>query len=266
MTRLARRTRPDLPAPVVAARPEDVAELGQLRRRELEVLSDRLGRVGVPEPGSRWSNAGVVSVSVALGGLVAGIPLLNSRSEWDSWVIPVYAGIVAVLLLVAGLCALAGRSVHEQHAESVAAIKTDLDRLLSAYEMTALGETTRDVTLHFVQRIRTEARDNRRLIQQASDHGRYWKVIESAPSTKEWKNNAIMLDDDPALSVAHDKGRQAAAEVERVLTARSFRMFRGGKVRADDRLGDALKALDDFDEALEDIMTSESSPTARARE
>lgn len=255
MARPSRRFRTQEMPPVVSARPEAVAELGQLRRRELEVLSDRLGRVDQPDRATRWTSAGVVWLSVALGALVAGIPLLNSRSNWDGWVIPVYASAIGVSLLIAALCGLAGRSVRRARAESVTAIKTDLDSLLSAYEVPdASPEVHHDVLRHFLQRVRVEVRDNQRLVQQAHDHGRYWKVTEAAPSTKEWKNNSAMLADEAGLEATYEKGREAAAEVERVLTARSFRMFRGGRVRQDDRLGEALQVLREFDEFLTHAM------------
>lgn len=201
-------------------------------------------------------------MSVALGALVALVPLLNSDSDWDSWIIPAYAALIGILLLVAGLCGWAGRSIQEQRAESVGAIKADLDRLLGAYEISTSGEDNHDVSRHFIRRIHTEAQDNRRLIQQAQDHGRYWKVTETAPSTKEWKDNSIMIEDESELSAVYEKGRRAASEVERVLTARSLRMFRGGRVRDDDRLGAALDALDDFDEAVSAIT---AHPQSRSR-
>lgn len=186
---------------------------------------------------------------------MAGIPLLSSTSDLDPWIVPVYWVAVAAFFVFAGVFALAQRSVQQERADSVGAIKTDLDNLLGAYEEPELSaDAEREVLNHFLQRMRVEAQDNHELITRAAQSGRYWKVTEAGPSTKEWKNNSLMLEGEPGLDEIYAKGRRAAAEVERLLTARSFRMFSGSKVRSDDRLSEALAALNVFDQALTEAM------------
>jgi hypothetical protein len=180
---------------------------------------------------------------------------LSSTSDLDPWVVPVYWVAVALFFMLAGIFALAQRSVQQERADSVGAIKTDLDNLLGAYEEPELSaDAEREVLNHFLQRMRVEAQDNHGLITRAAESGRYWRMTETGPSTKEWKNNSLMLEDRPELQELHAKGRRAATEVERVLTTRSLRFFSGSKVRSDDRLSDALSALSTFDQALTDAM------------
>lgn len=120
--------------PVVYARPEEVVELAQLRRREVVALSDRLARVASEGRAKPWSAAGSILVSVGGGALIAAVPLLSSTERWDSWVVPTYAVAVVILFVLSALCWLAARTVRLERADSVAAIKIDLDRLLDAYD------------------------------------------------------------------------------------------------------------------------------------
>lgn len=219
------------------------------------MLSDRLARLKNAGHNRVWTNAGVTLLSVGLGALLAGIPLLSSTSHWDSWVMPVYASSVGVAFLLAGLCWLAARSIRRERADSVAAIKTDLDRLLDAYEEPGVtADIEKNVRDHFLKTMRREARESRRMIEQVRDSGQYWKMTETTPATKEWKSSQSFLEGDAELEPAYEAGRQAASEVERVLSARSFRMFRGGRVRTDDRLDDAVSALAAFEQALTSAM------------
>lgn len=241
---------------LVYARPEEVAELAQLRRRELDVLSERMARVASEGRARPWAGAASAFVSVGLGALIAGVPLLSSTSSWDGWVVPSYAAAVGMSFVLACICWLAARAVRFERADSVAAIKNDLDRLLDAYEVEApadggaqLPGVTSDLA-KLLQPVRREARTNRQLIQQVIDGGRYWRLSDPTPEAKAWKKHRGFIEGDPALETLFESGEAARQEVERVLTVRSLRMFRGGKVRADDRLQDAVKTLTALEEGV----------------
>jgi hypothetical protein len=107
---------------------------------------------------------------------------------------------------------------------------------------------------HFLQRMRAEARENLRLVRPVQEHGRYWKLPDPTPQTKEWKTNSVLIEGDESLEGVYEAGLRAAAEVDRILTTRSFRMFRGGRVKSDDRLSEVTDALTHFDQVLTDAM------------
>jgi hypothetical protein len=198
---------------------------------------------------------------VALGALIATIPLLNSQSHWDPWVLPTYIATVTMAFLLSGVCALAARTVRAERADSVADIKSDLDQLLEAYESPISEEETwANVLRQFLQRIRGELRDNQQMLERARESGRYWKVTEGTPATKVWKDNAALLEGDDRLMEVYEQGRRAAREVERVTSARSVRLFSGSRVRKDDRLDEALDVLKRFDELLTQAINEPGGP------
>jgi hypothetical protein len=117
--------------------------------------------------------------SVGLGALIAGIPLLSSTSAWDKWVVPVYVACVGVTFVIAALCGLAARSALRERADSVEAVKSDLDGLLDAYEEpTVSTDVERGVLRHFLIRMRTEARESWTLFRDSRQSSRkQWNKV-----------------------------------------------------------------------------------------
>lgn len=254
---------PDAPGepPIAYARPEAVVELAQVRRRELESLSERLARVGAVNRARPWSAAAGGLVSVGLGALIAGVPLLSSTSRWDAWVIPAYAAAIAVTFSVAAICGFAARGIRFERADSVAAIKGDLDALLDAYELpdTHLSRTSAtllaDDSAPVLRGMRREAKTNRQLLEQVQERGRYWRITDPTPSLKSWKRDRFLLEGDPQLERVYEAGEHARVEIDRIMTLRSLRLLRGrGRLRQDDRLDEAVRATSELERLLADVM------------
>lgn len=253
------------PSPrVLEPKADQVAELGSVRRRDLVGLSQRLQRVEAPPRGRWFLVVAQLLLGAALGSAVAGIPLLSSTVDLDAWVRPTYIAATAACVVLAVVCFLAYRSTREQRADSITAIKEDLDGLLAAYEpLPSESPPARSVSprLRSVLRLlRDEARDNHTLMRQAEERGEYWKVMsEDAPQTSAWKKHRGLLADDPSYEDLYQRGRRACQGVERVLQARSVRLFRPKakrrKVEAQDRLPEIIRDLGLFDEALSDALT-----------
>lgn len=104
-----------------------------------------------------------------------------------------------------------------------------------------------------LQPVRREARTNRQLIQQVIDHGRYWRLSDPTPGLKAWKLHRVFVEGDSGLEPLLELGEAAQREVDRVMAVRSMRMFRGSKVRQDDRLQDAVSALSALESALDEL-------------
>lgn len=259
---------------VLHPKPEDVAELGRIRRRELQSLTDRLGRVEARPRSRVWNGAGAVLVSTSLGALLAGIPLLSSTADWDDWVIPVYAAAIGVALLVGGLCFRAARSMRDERADSVADIKTDLDRLLAAYEQPGaqaehvdpaeIRRIETELIRESLREIRSEARENLQLLQRAVEQGRYWKMTETGLTTKQWKRNQPLLRGERTLEGLLDSGQHVANEVERIATSRAFAALKfNRRIDSEDRLPEVIELLRTFDSDLTKTLEEQDDEAER---
>jgi hypothetical protein len=218
--------------------------------------------------GEIWKNAAITLLSVALGAALAAIPLLSSTSHWDRWVVPTYCTTVCVAFLLSIVCGVAGRSVRRERADSVADIKADLDQLLDAYayreddpaEQAEVPASAPKPAL--LQRMRSEARENIRLIELARESGQYWRITDPSPEMKEWKRHHSFLESQPQYAAAYEIGRRAARDVESMMGVRSLRIFTGRRtVKANDNLEPALVSLREFDEVLSTAM-QDATPTA----
>jgi len=87
-------------------------------------------------------------------------------------------------------------------------------------------------------------------------------LTETTPETKEWKQTSALLENEPAYEDIHEAGRRAASETDRIIGIRSLRMFRGAKLRSDDRLNDALAAVATY----EALLTARLEEPARSPE
>lgn len=239
---------------------EAVTELSQVRRGDLQSLSSRLGALEKAPRSRKWNGAAVIFVSVALGSLVTGIPLL-SQADVTAPVLIAYIAAIVLCVALAVASGLAGRSLKDERADSVSAIKAELDRLLAAYpdEPTASplspedddAGLDRDVYKPFLQQLRREARDNLRRVQDAIRHGKYWAATDpDKPTTKEWDEVGFILQDDK-FEDAYEHGHRAAQEVQRLAGHRPWRQPRGRRpIERDDRLPEALEVFERFDQAL----------------
>jgi hypothetical protein len=128
----ARARGPDHPIPVIPPRPDAVAEVSGVRRRDLEDLHDRMSHLSHPLRGRFWEPTGKLLLGAALAGFVAGVPLSGGRGN-ASWVVPTYWAIVCVLVLLGLICVAAARTLRGQNEDSLASIASALRRLLDAY-------------------------------------------------------------------------------------------------------------------------------------
>jgi hypothetical protein len=108
-------------------------ELTKFREYELVTLRHKLARIPERPRARAWATMSGVLFGAALGGLFGGIPLLNSRSDWDSWIVPVYGASIAVGLLVSGICFFAARGMREERGVTLQEVKSDLDEILGMY-------------------------------------------------------------------------------------------------------------------------------------
>lgn len=114
--------------------PVAIAEMQQVRYRDMEMISTRLGRLGSKPKGAWLAPTASVLIGSALGAALGAIPLFSSDAQLDKWVMPTYlTTMVALALLAIGFLA-ASRSVKAERADSVQAIKEDYDKWLADYQ------------------------------------------------------------------------------------------------------------------------------------
>ncbi len=100
--------------------------------------------------------------------------------------------------------------------------------------------------------LREEVRDNARLMKAAAEAGKYWRLTESTPSTKQWKKHRELLRQEPTYADLYEKARVAAQDVERILQARSVRTFvrRNRGIDQEDRLPEVIECLTELERSL----------------
>jgi hypothetical protein len=116
--------------PAWRADPAQVAEVRDMRRRELMTISRRLGRLDRRPRGQLYDWAGTLLLGGAVGGGFGLIPFLEQKPNPDTVDRLIYFGLLGVAVLVAYVCFRAARDARAERADTVVAIKEDLDELM----------------------------------------------------------------------------------------------------------------------------------------
>jgi hypothetical protein len=120
--------------------PEAIAEVRKMRYADLLTMSRRLERVACLGRAKWYASAAWACVGAGIGAALALIPLLGA--DLDDWVMTAYICAVITLFIVSKLFAKAAEDVRDASADSVEAIKADLDILLNAYDPQGLVRTS----------------------------------------------------------------------------------------------------------------------------
>lgn len=115
-----------VPPPVVEPPAHDIAEFRGLRRRELDPISERLGRFRKMPWARLWGAVSSLLIGGAVGGAVAAVQM---DAETDK---ALYWGVVGAAFIIGLLAAAAAFTTNDERADSVGCIKEDLDRLLAS--------------------------------------------------------------------------------------------------------------------------------------
>lgn len=121
--------------------PEAVAELSKLRRRDLLSISKRLGRLKSRSWGRWFAAVGLALFGAVIGGGFGLIPFLGADPGPSDTGKIAYFALMLIALILAVVCGLATLATEDERADSIAAIKEDLDDLLGAYKSTGSEET-----------------------------------------------------------------------------------------------------------------------------
>jgi hypothetical protein len=111
-----------------------IAEMARVRHKDMLSLSERLGRVQRESRATPYDKAATGSFWAAIGAVVAAIPLLGSAEDIELWSLLLYGVVIAMFFVVALICRLACRSITAERADSVKAIKGDLDGWIASYQ------------------------------------------------------------------------------------------------------------------------------------
>jgi hypothetical protein len=122
-------------APIMPARSSAIAEVGNLRHRELMTIAKRLGRLSVWRWDRWFAGAGLLLAGAAVGGGFALIPFLGASPGPSNESKTLYIALLLAAALLAMVCGGASLAIGSEREDSVTAIKEDLDSLLSAYEV-----------------------------------------------------------------------------------------------------------------------------------
>jgi hypothetical protein len=122
-------------APIMPARSSAIAEVGNLRHRELITIAKRLGRLSMWRWDRWFAGAGLLLAGAAMGGGFALIPFLGASPSPSNESATLYISLLGTAVLLTIACGVASLAVGSEREDSVAAIKEDLDSLLSAYEV-----------------------------------------------------------------------------------------------------------------------------------
>lgn len=108
--------------------PDDIAEYAKLRRREMESISERLGRLPKIPWSQIWGGIAAIAIGGAVGAALAALQMNPATNKGIYW------GIVGGTIALGFLAGFAAYTTHDERADSVRAIKDDLDRLLGTAE------------------------------------------------------------------------------------------------------------------------------------
>lgn len=113
--------------PILHPSPHAVAELGQLRQREMDSISERLGRFSKMPWATIWGAVAAILIGAAVGGALAALQMAPDTDRTAYW------AIVGGVLIAGLLAAAAAFSTNSEHTDSIQAIKEDFDKLLAVY-------------------------------------------------------------------------------------------------------------------------------------
>lgn len=102
----------------------------KMRRRELLGISKRLGRVDNKPRGRGWEIAATLLIGGVLGGAFGLLPFLDQTPNPGTVDRLIYFGLLGFGVLLARLCWRAAKDTDGERADTVAAIKEDLDQLM----------------------------------------------------------------------------------------------------------------------------------------
>lgn len=103
---------------------EDIAEHAKIRKREMAPISERLGRLPKIPRARIWAGIAAVLYGGVFGGVLAALQMGPNTNKVIYWMV------VGGSFLLALVASAAAATTHGERADSVHAIKTDLDRLL----------------------------------------------------------------------------------------------------------------------------------------
>ena len=127
------------------------------------------------------------------------------------------------------------------------------------------GVSTDDVRQALVE-LRTEVQHAVQTIEPAQSRGRFWKVSEGVwPDDKAWKRHRSMLSRSSRWQKVYERCSAAYTHLDRVVSLRSFRLFKGSAVRPDDDLPSALQELRAADQLLGHEIDTLDGEAARGR-
>lgn len=102
----------------------DIAEHAKLRKREMAIISERLGRLSEMAWAKVWGSLAAIFFGAAGGGAFAALQMNPATDKGIYW------GIVGVTVIGGVIFTAAALTTNNERSESAKGIKTDLDRLL----------------------------------------------------------------------------------------------------------------------------------------
>ena len=103
---------------------DDIAEHRKIRKREMASISERLGHLPKVPRSQVWGALAAILFGGAVGGAIAALEMSPHTNKVIYWLV------IGGIFLGGALAAGASLTTHEERADSITAIKADLDRLL----------------------------------------------------------------------------------------------------------------------------------------
>lgn len=220
---------------------------------------------------------GLAAALAAIGAVPAGIAAAAtsaaSKSPWSStWF---DAGVAVILLAAASSVWSLILYVAHYHAEkhwcpdpSAHVLPTKGGQLQDVVAPVSeigprAGQIREDEKLRSVLRsLRFDIRDALRRVERAIETGRYWPVTGNNGGplpNRTWKKNREQLSGLTGMGDLYDSLHEAYAQVERINGFHFARVMQGHVVKQDDRLSDALTALQKAEQELNQKLTDLSA-------
>jgi hypothetical protein len=121
--------------------PDQIAELKNVRHSELKSISERLDNVSEVSRAGRWESRSQLTGAAAVGGAIGFLPFLAEKPSKPAAL--AYVAIVALAFVAAWLFSKAASDVRAERADSVAAIKAQIDNNILKTETPRLQAATR---------------------------------------------------------------------------------------------------------------------------
>ncbi|HEY7830254.1 MAG TPA: hypothetical protein VIC06_06785 [Solirubrobacteraceae bacterium] len=121
--------------PQLPASPRSIAELQNVRHRDLMTFSTRLGRLGQRQRDRLFANLSMLFAGGAVGGFFGFYAFTSTKPSPSGHAEALYIALLGAALALALCCGCASRCIREEREESVRAIKEDIDTLLEAYKI-----------------------------------------------------------------------------------------------------------------------------------